>query len=300
VIASVGLCIVDVTLTVDRLPTRGESLNTTGMSVSDGGKAANQLVAAARLGRKTALIGRGGAPFLGRSPLASLQREGVDVRHVRDTTADAGFSMILLTPGGEQLIITHNGPGADVDLPSVAAAIDDLDPGILLLQGEVDPDATVQIGHSFEETVILDPSPVDPFVGMDLSFASILTPNLSEAQRLTGMAEPTARDVAAATSAHSVVVTQGPRGAEWWHEGTSGREPALQVPVVDPTGAGDAFNGALAAALETGSTFPEAVRLATLVSSWSVQRRHCIDSYPTLEELSQVVPIGAAFEGLLL
>lgn len=295
-IASVGLCVTDLTLAVDHLPTPGESVNSGRVWQSEGGKAANQLVSAARLGARTALVGTVGSPVNGWSPLDSLRREGIDLSGVEVVDETAGYSVILLTPAAEQVIVTHPGPGERIRLEVATEALNRLHPSLLLLQGEITTETTLRLGRGFGGMVVLDPSPAGEFTGQDLSFASVLTPNVGEARRLTGLTEPSAKDVAEATGARAVALTCGADGVKWYLNGESGHLTPPPVTVVDPTGAGDAFNGALAASMDRGVPFPDAVQLAVHVSALSVQTMHCIPSYPTIEQVTTAFPAVLAHE----
>ncbi len=286
-ISSVGLLVVDLTLEVDHLPEPGESLEAGRLTRSLGGKAANQVVAAARLGATTSFIGTVGAPDAHIDPLLELHREGVDVRHAHRSDAENGLSVILLAPDGGQFIATYPGPGFRLDASSVQRALAELETGILLLQGETDWSAASQIAREFEGTVILDPSPVHAFLDSDLSFVDILTPNEGEAAALCGGGIPSAAEVRRRTGAACVLVTLGDRGVELSDREGSVRIPAPPAAVLDPTGAGDAFSGALAAALDSGASVREASAFAVEVAAISVSRMHCIPSYPSREELRQ-------------
>jgi len=297
-IASVGLWVLDTTLRMHHLPEGGESIAISTVEVSEGGKAANQIVAAARLGASTALLGTVGTETDWVDPLHTLRSAGVDVRYLRKIDDQRnGFSIILLADSGEQTIATYSGPGESIDVEQTLAELEDLGATTLLLQGETDVETTIALAKAFLGRVIFDPSPVPSFVNRDLSFADILTPNWNEAKELTKLGSPTATDVREATGAKCVILTSGSKGVDVANEFGSFKVSASEVRVVDPSGAGDAFNGALATALDQGHDLESAVHFANKVATWSVQRMHCIPSYPMLHEISDLIP--ASQQGVL-
>ncbi|MEJ1089972.1 PfkB family carbohydrate kinase [Microbacterium sp. Mu-80] len=278
------------------LPVNGESLGATGVERSPGGKAANQIVAAARLGSPTAFIGTVGHDPGDSDPSQVLRDEGVDVRFLRRDPRNNGFSVILLTPEGDQVIVTDNGPGSEIAVEPTLRALASLAAQILLVQGETDPAATLQVAHEFTGTVIFDPSPAAPFVGADLAFVTVLTPNAGEADTLAGRVGATAADVRIATGAQNVVVTRGGRGAEVSTGDGDYFVPAPEAVVADPSGAGDAFNGAMAGELLRGSNLRGAVELGVRAAAFSVSRYHCIPSFPRAEDLVSLSARGVAGE----
>ena len=266
----------DVVVTVDRLPGRGETVVGSAVAVLPGGKGANQAAAAGRLGTGVHMVGRVGTdPAAGRQ-LAALADARVNVgRVLRTDGAPTGTATIPVeADGGENLIVVVPGANAeltpaDVDVESVHRA------GVLLLQLET-PLATVQAAAAATRgTVVLNPAPPQPLPAELLARVDVLVPNEHELRRLAGAADDLSTPAELAALARelpvpTVVVTLGAQGALLV---PAGGPALLQAPppvqVVDTTGAGDCFCGALSSALDRGEALPEALRFAVTAAALS-------------------------------
>jgi len=291
-VVAVGLYVPDHYLYVDRLPEPGESIEVVRHVKADGGKAANQAVASALLGARTYLIGSVGDDESGRSGIGALSDYGVDTSLVEIVPGGTtGVSSILLAPDGAQMIATFAGAGGAITIDSVLASLGSLKPAVALLQGETGGALSLELAQArIAETVILDPSPAEWYVGRELPGVDILTPNLHEAQLLTGNETPTASDLAERTGVDRVIITRGSDGAEIYDNGTVWELPGLAVHAVDTTGAGDAFNGALAAAIDRGEDLRDAAQHALRAAAWSVTRPYCMASYARTDQLDEWQP----------
>jgi ribokinase len=276
----------------ERLPRPGETVNCREFVESDGGKGANEAVAAARLGARVTLITRLGRDAPGDHAAKLFDDEGIDTSSLAwddDTPTGAGF--IVVDDDGQQLLTTYGGASARLTIADITRRGGIIDQAaVLIIQGEIPSAVSLEAVRlaGMETTVILDPSPVEPWLGQQLLGVDILAPNEYEAALLAGRAAPSAGDLAATTGVRCVALHRGARGVEVFSNGVTWHEPAAQVPVViDTTGAGDAFCGALAAGLTEGLSIRQAVRLGTEVAGISVARRYCIPSYPRRSELSQ-------------
>ena len=286
-VVAVGLYVSDHYLYVDRLPEPGESIEVSHHIVADGGKAANQAAASALQGAITYLIASIGDDEAGHTGLTALAGYGVETSRIDNVVgARTGMSSILLAPDGTQMVATFAGAGARITTESVHASLRGLTPTVALLQGETGGALSLELAASgIAATVILDPSPADWFAGRKLTGVDILTPNLQEARILTSGTAPTSTNLAARTGVKRVIITKGSGGAETYDNGVVTHLPGIIVDVTDSTGAGDAFNGALAAALDHGTPFMEAAEHALHAAAWSVTRPYCMASYPTKEQL---------------
>jgi ribokinase len=286
-VVSVGAYLTDEYLEVDRLPTRGESIEARTAATAPGGKAANQAVAAARLGAPTAFVGAVGADAQGHDGIETLRSYGVDVTQVVMAPGmPTGRSCVLLETSGAQMIITFAGAAATLETRHVLDVIRAYDVSILLLQGEIPAEVTLAAASAVPDgIVILDPSPSGAFKRVGFAPVDILTPNELEARDLTGLSEPNARDVAAATGVPTVLLTRGHLGVDIFAEGSSRAVAAPKAETIDTTGAGDAFNGALAAALHARRPLDAAVDFAAKAAAWSVTRKYCIPSFPSRLDL---------------
>src|SRR5215218_9448021 len=255
----VGSVNADLVVRAERLPAPGETVTGGRFSRHGGGKGANQAVAAARLGARVAMIGAIGDDDLGQEALALLAGEGVDVAAVARCTAPTGVALIAVDAAGENQIAVASGANAELDPEAVERAVRAAGPGAVLLGHEV-PEAAVLAGaRAARGPVVLNPAP-----------GPVLTPNAGEACELTGEREPeaAARALAARTGA-AVLVTLGAGGVLVLDGGETWRLPAPRVDAVDTTGAGDAFNGALATALAEGGDLGSAAAFAVAAAALS-------------------------------
>lgn len=293
-----GAFIEDRYLHLTRLPQEGESLNVRRVHRSPGGKAANQAVAAARLGATACLIAAVGDDSAGREGLAALQSNGVRTSDVAIVDSATDESIVLLTDDAQQLILNVAGASSELAESHVIKCLDSVAPGdILSVQGEISPVVTCAAIRAVADRarVILNPSPVEGFLdGPDVWWGvDIVVVNESEANELLGDVSnvPTGNDLAAAvanrTGVQNVVVTLGPRGALLHTPLGAERIPAPSVRAVDPTGAGDGFTAALTYGLQQRATLADACRLAVAVGAHAVEHNACLPGYPTLDQLRQ-------------
>jgi ribokinase len=288
-VAVIGSANFDLVLGVSHRPAPGETVLAASTESHPGGKGANQAVAAARLGCI-------GDDSFGDGVTASLVRSGVDVSGVRRVAEPTATAVILLTPDGENSIVVSAGANASATPALVDEASDVWSrAAVLVLQLEL-PLETVAYAASAAVArgvrVILNAAPAAALPAEVLAAADPLVVNENEAATLLGgyPADRNAAEVAAELlrlGARSVVLTLGARGAVLAEPGglpehVRGRA----VPVVDTTGAGDAFVGALADRIAHGNALPDAVRFANDAAAFSVGRRGTQDSYPRREDLA--------------
>jgi ribokinase len=271
----VGSVNVDLVVRVDHLPAPGETVLGGRFSTHDGGKGANQAVAAARAGADVTLIGAVGTDEHGNRALEALRAEQLEVNRVRQLDVEAtGVALIVVGPRGENQIAVA--PGANhawVLDEEDRARIAESD--VLVTSHEV-PAAVVaealRVARAADVRTILNPAPARALSSEILALGPILTPNEHELVVAIGNDQTqTALEELAARHAGPIVVTQGAAGALLVEGGREERFAGHPVdPVVDTTGAGDTFNGVLAAWLAAGSSLADAVRAANLAASMSV------------------------------
>ncbi|MFG2191722.1 ribokinase [Streptomyces sp. NPDC048639] len=292
----VGSANADLVVRVDHRPAAGETVLGSDLAVHPGGKGANQAVAAARLGARTALLARVGEDVHGRLLLESLRAAGVDTAAVMIGGAPTGVALITVDPAGDNSIVVS--PGANAAL----AAADVTDPvrlraaAVVSLQLEIPLEtvtATVRAAVAAGSRVVLNPSPPAPLPADVLAACDPLVVNEHEARvLLAGRPEADSREPESwasgltALGPRSVVVTLGADGALVAHgDGSSVRVPSPPVEAVDTTGAGDAFTGALAWRLGSGEDLETAVRFAVRVGAAAVMRAGAQESFPTADEV---------------
>jgi ribokinase len=290
-----GAINVDLVTRAARLPGPGETVVGGALQRFGGGKGANGAVAAARLGATVRLIGAVGADDDGRRTLEDLRAAGVDVAGVAvlDDVA-TGAALIVVDAAGENQIAVASGANDAVPVAHVRTALEVALPGAgcVLVSAEV-PDAAVEaaVAAAVDAGVpcVLNPAPAREALLVAADRGAVLTPNAGEARALTGREDPldAARALAARTGA-AVVVTLGGDGALVCAPADEPvRLPARPATVVDTTGAGDAFNGALAAALADGRGLREAVDRALVVGALAVGRAGAREGMPTADEVAR-------------
>jgi ribokinase len=293
----VGTVNLDTTIHVPRLAERGETVVGDDATDAPGGKAANQAVAAARQGARTALVGCVGDDAAGDTVLGFLRAEArLDVSGVgRVAGVATGRALIAVDGSGGNTVTTSRGANAHLDDAHVdryGKAIGDA--AVVLVQLGVSIDAVraaLEIARGVGTIAILDPAPAGDLDDELLRCVDVITPNESEAARLTGRRVETERDARHAAlellqrGCASVVITLAARGA--FYASATRPDGVLVAPhavdsadAVDPTGAGDAFCGALAAALARGADVDDALRDATVAGALATTVRGAAPSMP--------------------
>ncbi|WP_190107924.1 ribokinase [Streptomyces cinnamoneus] len=278
----IGSANADLTVRVARRPGPGETVHGTDLTESPGGKGANQAAAAARLGARTALLARVGDDAYAELLLDAQRTAGTDVRHVLvEQGARTGTAMIVVGPDGDNTIVVSPGANARLAPADVTAAREAIAASaVVSLQLEVPPETVRAAAEAAGEAgarVVLNPSPVpDALDAQLLSAADPLVVNEHEARRLSGAPDGDPESWARALheqGARSVVVTLGGEGALVLDAGgTAVRVPGVPVRVVDTTGAGDAFTGALCVRLAAGAGPADAARYAVRAGAAAVGR----------------------------
>jgi len=296
-IAVVGSYATGLTMNVSRLPSSGETLLASGYRVDFGGKGSNQAVGCARLGARTTFVGRIGNDSFADMALKLYENEGLDVRWVKRTSeALTGVGFILVEDAtGKNCIALA--PGANefltpADILECREAIDSA--RVVLTQLEIPvqaAEAALARGRSIGAITILNPAPVRPLPSSVLELVDILTPNESEARVLCGCSpdaaiepEEIGRELIR-RGARQIIVTLGEKGALIVTALSSIHVPAICVPAVDTTGAGDAFNAGLAVALASGTSLEAAAQFAVVTGGLAVTKEGVVPSLPMQEQV---------------
>ncbi|HIQ29753.1 MAG TPA: ribokinase [Candidatus Caldiarchaeum subterraneum] len=296
-IVVLGATHVDYTLLVDQLPKVGETVTGKTLKLSLGGKGANQAVAATRLGAETYLVSRVGNDSMGRDALEGLIRNGVKTDYVTiDEEATTGVAFIFVGTNGRNMIGVFSGADDKVcedDFKRVEGILKDTD--TLLVQLEI-PLTTVRYAvakaKEMDVTVILNPAPAKPLDSKTLSNIDVITPNEVELSELTHMELRGSDDYVKACrklierGVKTVVVTLGKQGAMLVTEDETYHVEGIRVRSVDTTGAGDAFNAALAFMLARGSSYEEAVKLANVAGALATTKVGAQEALPTFSEIN--------------
>lgn len=300
-VAVVGSLITDLVAQLDRWPAPGETRVGQSLSIVPGGKGLNQAVAVARQGCEVTFIGCVGPDEFGRMLTRTLEDEQIATTHVGVSAATGtGVAIPFLFSDGENAILTFPQANMTLTAADVRRAADVLvHARVLLLQLETADEACSEAARlvaSKGGTVILDPAPFRPLNIELMQHVDILTPNLSELEALTGQSCSSA-DRVQESVAHllidyprlrAVIVTLGENGALVGQANGQLTISAPRVAAIDPTGAGDAFNGALAAELVRGATLEQACQLAVLAGALATTKVGAVPSIPTYSEVQQL------------
>jgi ribokinase len=294
----------DLMLETPRPAGPGETREGTRFYTAPGGKGGNQAVAAARLldGRiPVELVARAGGDRFGDELLGYLRSAGVGTSCVRrDPDAASGVAAIFIDASGENYVNPVYGANAECDAKQLADVREALgDAAVLLTQEEVPLEATLEAMKAARDQgvrVILDPSPTHPALPDGfLAAADIITPNHHEAEDLCGVqvtSDATARKAARrlrTAGPGAVVITMGERGAWIETDGLSACTPAPKVSAVASVGAGDAFNGGLAAGLAEGLELAEAVRWGVAAGALCVTKVGAQEAMPSRSEVEALL-----------
>ncbi|MGW2556135.1 ribokinase [Streptomyces sp. NPDC001635] len=291
----VGSANADLVIRVERRPAAGETVLGSDLVVHPGGKGANQAVAAARLGARTALLARVGDDGHGRLLLQSQRAAGVDPAGVLVGGAPTGVALITVDPSGDNSIVVSPGANARLAPEDVRAASGLLQASrVVSAQLEIPLETVVEVVRSLPSGTrfVLNPSPPQPLPAEVLAACDPLIVNEHEARVIAGSElDGSPEDWAAALLAlgpRSVVVTLGAEGALVATGEAMTRIKSVKVDVVDTTGAGDAFTAALAWRLGAGSSLPDAAAYAARVGAAAVTRPGAQESFPTAEEVESL------------
>ncbi len=301
-ITVMGSFITDLVFRTGRLPAWGQTLFGSAFQLGPGGKGSNQAVAAARLGARVAFISK-----LGRDAFAELARrtwaaEGIDATFVCESTdGPTGAATIAVSEEtGDNAIVVVPGSGLQLTSAEVERASSAIEGAAVFLTQLETPVDTVRHALAAARRLgirtILNPAPAVPLPDDVLPLCDYLTPNESETEALVGNRVAGVGDAERAAGlllargAGAVVVTLGARGALVKSAAVTAHVPAFDAgPVVDTTGAGDAFNGGLAVALAEGRDLAAAARFACAAAAISVTRHGTAPAMPRRAEVEALL-----------
>lgn len=299
-IVVVGSSNTDMIIKTSRLPRPGETVLGGKFFMAAGGKGANQAVAAARAGGDVVFVARVGDDLFGNRALEGFTKDGINVEYVfKDKKAASGVALILVGSGGENSIAVASGANTRLssrDIDRAKKVITSAD--VLLLQLETPLETVVRaarIAHKAGVRVILNPAPARALPDSFFQHISVLTPNESEAEILTGRKIRSASDIEKAheellkRGVKTVIITLGKKGAFVAAPGVRRIIPAFKARAVDTTAAGDVFNGALAVALAERRLLLKAVHFAHAAAAISVTRLGAQPSAPWIAEIEDLL-----------
>lgn len=283
-------------LNLESFPTPGETVTGNQYQVAFGGKGANQAVAAGRSGANIAFIACTGDDDTGERVRKQLASDNIDITPVSVVEGEStGVALIFVNAEGENVIGIHAGANAALNIEKVEAQreiIASADALLMQLESPVESvQAAASIAHENHTTVVLNPAPARVLSDELLALVDIITPNETEAEKLTGISVENDEDAARAAQAlhdkgiGTVIITLGSRGVWVSVNGEGRRVPGFRVNAVDTIAAGDTFNGALVTALLEGEAMDRAIRFAHAAAAIAVTRKGAQPSVPWREEI---------------
>lgn len=283
----VGSINMDLVTLAPRFAAPGETLLGERFVTLQGGKGANQAVAAARLGADVVMVGAVGDDAFGAQLHEGLAREGVALDHLHRIDDCGSGTASITVAGGENAIVIVPGANARLTPAHVERAADAIaraDAVLVQLESPLETvEATLRLGHKLGKPVILNPAPAQSLPLEWLKLARFVTPNQHELAILLGAnASEDPRELMRRTPC-PIVMTRGAEGAWYRDHGDLEQQRGFKVDAVDSTGAGDTFNAALAVFLH--EDVATAVRKACAAGALSVTRLGARGGMPTRAEL---------------
>ena len=292
-ICVVGSINTDLVIGVETIPRPGETIEGKSLAHYPGGKGANQAVAAARLGAQVLMFGKVGSDQFGKDLYTGLRKNRVDTTNVERADASSGLAVISVAKSGENAITVVPGANALVDRQYIDEHLELLAScDILLLQLEIPLitiDHLLRLLPAGRPLVILDPAPARDISRLMLERIDVLTPNEHELSLLTGSSNIEAGSrLLVSRGVKNVICTAGADGAYLTTSTACTHFPPFDVKPLDTTAAGDAFNGALAWALQT-RPLSEAISYACAAGALATTKRGAQPSLPLLSDIEGIL-----------
>ena len=297
-IVVIGSSNTDMVIRCPRMPRPGETVLGGEFMMNQGGKGANQAVAAAKLGGDVTFVAKVGDDVFGRQTVQGLRDVNVDISQVSVSDIyPSGVALINVDANGENSISVASGANAALGIADIDRAADIIaSASVVLMQLETPLDTIMyaaRLAKSHGVTVVLNPAPapLQPLPDELLRNVDIIIPNKTEAEIISGVAidapgsEIKAADALVAKGIGTAIITLGSKGALLCRGGVYELIPALKVEAVDTTAAGDTFCGAFCVALTEGRDMRSAIEFGNRAAAISVTRQGAQQSTPTRSEL---------------
>ena len=303
-IVILGVFVADTAYRAERPPRMGETILGKSFALGPGGKGSNQAVAAARAGGDVHFISRLGQDDFADMALKTWESAGVTAAVKQDPDSFTGAAYIFIEDGsGDNAIIICPGAAADISVEDVDANRELIEGASVFVTQLEQPMAAAERGLSVARAAgvatILNPAPAAEIPSGMLSLCDYVTPNESEAEGITGVSVRSVSDAEVAADAllsrgvGAALITLGEQGVFYKDASRSAHIPAMPAgPVMETTGAGDAFNGGFATALAEGGDPVEAVRFGCAVAGISVTRAGTAPSMPSRDEVETLLASG--------
>ncbi len=287
----VGSLNMDLVVTADHLPVKGETVIEGLFDTYPGGKGANQAVAAARMGGRVKMLGRVGRDTYGRQLIDGLEKDHIDIRPIRmDEEHATGVAVITVDKNGQNTIVVASGANMALTVEDITN-VPDLFTGVSVVVAQLEIPVpvvveTFRIAKKLGSITLLNPAPARRLPAELFPLVDYILPNRLELAMLTGVTmihEGISRLHEWGTG--TIIVTQGEEGALLATREKTTQVPAFTVEAVDTVAAGDAFAGALAVGLSEGMSVENAANLASAAAAISVTRRGAQPSLPCRVEV---------------
>jgi ribokinase len=300
-----GIFVADTAYLAKRMPVIGETIIGSGFSVGPGGKGSNQAVAAARAGGKVTFISKIGRDTFGDMALKTFADAGVVPKVMQMDDVATGAAFIFVNDStGDNAIIVYPGAAGTISVADVDAAQDTIENSAVFVTQLEQPVAAarraLEIAHGAGVTTVFNPAPAEVFPDAFYPLCDYIVPNETEAAAIVGFALDTlddarrAGDILLARGVKAALITLGGRGVLYHDATQSVHVPAISAgPVIDTTGAGDAFVGGFSAALSKGMKPVDAVRFGCATAGIAVTRRGTAPAMPRLEEIEKLLKTGS-------
>ena len=295
-IVVIGSSNTDMVLKIARFPKPGETILGGDFYVFQGGKGANQAVAAARLDGEVSFICKVGNDSFGNDAIAHYKNEGIDVSGIlQDNSAPTGVAVITVNAEGENSIIVASGVNALLSVLDIENSINKLVNLEWIMTHLETPLSVIGFIATFarenDKKFILNPAPAQALPNTIYDGLFLITPNETETELLTGIAiideksAKTASEIFRLKGVKNIIITLGSKGAYMNCNDFEGIIDSFKVTAIDTTAAGDIFNGALMVALAEGKNWKESVIFASKAASISVTRMGAQTSASTIKEI---------------
>ena len=294
----VGSSNTDMVIKSNSIPKPGETIIGGDFYSFQGGKGANQAVAASKLGGKVIFICKVGDDSLGNKSIKEYESHGINTEYICvEKDEHTGVALIMVDKEGENLISVASGANSKLKIKDIAFIEKKLKPNdLVLIQLEIPLEVVefiISLCYRLRIKLILNPAPFQKIDDDYLKCIHTITPNMIEAESLTGIK---VFDIdSSRVAAHKLIdkgiknvfITMGNKGVFYITEDREGHILPKKVKAIDSTAAGDTFNGALAAALSFGMKIYDSVEFANSAASISVTKMGAQDSIPYINELEK-------------
>tara|TARA_X000000950_G_scaffold285046_1_gene389680 strand:+ start:5910 stop:6839 length:930 start_codon:yes stop_codon:yes gene_type:complete len=294
----IGSSNTDMVIKSKSIPKPGETVIGGDFFIFQGGKGANQAVAAAKLGGNVLFISKVGKDSFGEKSIEEFKKHKIKTKYIKEAHGiHTGVALIMVDEKGENSIAVSSGANADLRKEDVVFLEKQLKKeDIVLVQLEISLEVVnyiIRLCHKVNSKLILNPAPFQKMSDESLHLVDTITPNILETHSLTGVEITDINSARKAAQSllekkiKNVLITMGSKGVFYMSKDDEAHVPARKVEVADSTAAGDTFNGAYATGLSHGMDLITCIEFANAAAAISVTRMGAQDSVPSIKELDK-------------